>query len=128
PTEARCHPTAPDPGRVSQPHGRRPPLTAPRPHSRSGQLAGSGGASGPNRAAGAASIKQPDGLGLASPPKSGEAGGRMNDRLGRCLIERTRLTEHLELSEARLILLLAPAGYGKTSLARQWVQGDKRAG
>src|SRR5213596_3189729 len=56
PTEARCHTTAPDPGGVSQPHGRRPPLTAPRPHSGSGQLAAA--APPANGVAGAASNKR----------------------------------------------------------------------
>jgi len=36
------------------------------------------------------------------------------------IIERPRLTALLAESGARVILLMAPAGYGKTTLARQW--------
>ncbi|HEX6761959.1 MAG TPA: hypothetical protein VF094_04080, partial [Gaiellaceae bacterium] len=43
-------------------------------------------------------------------------------RRERGLIERPRLTKMLDECEARVILLLAPAGYGKTTLARQWVK------
>jgi ATP/maltotriose-dependent transcriptional regulator MalT len=39
----------------------------------------------------------------------------------RFVIERPRLTRLLDESQARLIVLLAPAGYGKTTLARQWL-------
>jgi ATP/maltotriose-dependent transcriptional regulator MalT len=39
------------------------------------------------------------------------------------LIKRPRLTTLLDESEARVILLVAPAGYGKTTLARQWLEG-----
>jgi len=35
-------------------------------------------------------------------------------------IERPRLTKLLDEARGRFILLLAPAGYGKTTLARQW--------
>jgi LuxR family maltose regulon positive regulatory protein len=37
------------------------------------------------------------------------------------IIKRPRLTKILDDSEARIILLCAPAGYGKTTLAREWV-------
>jgi LuxR family maltose regulon positive regulatory protein len=37
------------------------------------------------------------------------------------IIKRPRLTRLLDESEARIILLCAPAGYGKTTLAREWV-------
>src|SRR5689334_19576705 len=37
------------------------------------------------------------------------------------IIKRPRLTKILDETEARIILLCAPAGYGKTTLARQWV-------
>jgi ATP/maltotriose-dependent transcriptional regulator MalT len=45
-------------------------------------------------------------------------GGRRDQRI----IERPRLIEALDQIEARTILMLAPAGYGKTTLARQWSQ------
>ena len=35
------------------------------------------------------------------------------------IIKRPRLTKLLDESEARIILLCAPAGYGKTTLARE---------
>ncbi len=45
----------------------------------------------------------------------------------RRIIKRPRLTRLLDESNARLILLVAPAGYGKTTLARQWLaQGPRR--
>ncbi len=43
-------------------------------------------------------------------------------RRQRRIIERPRLTKLLDECEARIILLLAPAGYGKTTLARQWAK------
>src|SRR5438132_8812880 len=42
------------------------------------------------------------------------------------IIKRPRLTKLLDESGARIILLCAPAGYGKTTLAREWVDGDRR--
>jgi ATP/maltotriose-dependent transcriptional regulator MalT len=41
---------------------------------------------------------------------------------GRRIIERPRLIKLLDETDARTILLLAPAGYGKTTLARQWLK------
>ena len=41
----------------------------------------------------------------------------------RHIVKRPRLTRLLDESEARIILLVAPAGYGKTTLARDWVSG-----
>jgi ATP/maltotriose-dependent transcriptional regulator MalT len=37
------------------------------------------------------------------------------------IIKRPRLTSLLDESKARIILLVAPAGYGKTTLAREWL-------
>jgi ATP/maltotriose-dependent transcriptional regulator MalT len=37
------------------------------------------------------------------------------------LVERPRLLEKLDGSDARIIALIAPAGFGKTTLARQWI-------
>jgi LuxR family maltose regulon positive regulatory protein len=39
---------------------------------------------------------------------------------GRRIVERPRLTRLLAETESRVILLVAPAGYGKTTLAREW--------
>jgi LuxR family maltose regulon positive regulatory protein len=49
-----------------------------------------------------------------------QAAGKSIVRRGRVIIERPRLMKKLDESTARTILLLAPAGYGKTTLARQW--------
>jgi LuxR family maltose regulon positive regulatory protein len=38
------------------------------------------------------------------------------------IIERPRLTRQLDACGARVILLIAPAGYGKTTLAREWLR------
>src|SRR5436190_19869741 len=38
----------------------------------------------------------------------------------RHIIKRPRLTRLLDEAEARVLLLVAPAGYGKTTLAREW--------
>ena len=46
---------------------------------------------------------------------SGEGGAR------RHIVERPRLTRLLEGVEAPIVLLVGPAGYGKTTLARQWL-------
>src|SRR4249919_616629 len=39
----------------------------------------------------------------------------------RHIIKRPRLTQLLDETEARVLLLVAPAGYGKTTLAREWL-------
>lgn len=43
----------------------------------------------------------------------------------RRLIERPRLTRLLDGSEGRIKMLVAPAGYGKTTLAREWLRARK---
>jgi ATP/maltotriose-dependent transcriptional regulator MalT len=43
------------------------------------------------------------------------------------IIERPRLTRLLDDTSARVIMLIAPAGYGKTTLARQWLANRKHA-
>jgi len=45
----------------------------------------------------------------------------------RHIIERPRLTRLLDETTARVIMLVAPAGYGKTVLARQWLKGRSHA-
>ena len=42
------------------------------------------------------------------------------------LIHRPRLVRLLDETQSRHIVLVAPAGYGKTTLARQWFTGQKR--
>src|SRR5437867_223262 len=44
----------------------------------------------------------------------------------RHIIERPRLTRLLDETSARVILLVAPAGYGKTTLAREWLANRSR--
>ena len=44
----------------------------------------------------------------------------------RHIIKRPRLTRLLDEAEARVLLLVAPAGYGKTTLAREWVTARNR--
>src|SRR5438105_4221883 len=43
----------------------------------------------------------------------------------RHIIKRPRLTRLLDETTARVILLVAPAGYGKTTLAREWLAGRR---
>jgi LuxR family maltose regulon positive regulatory protein len=53
------------------------------------------------------------------------AAGQANPDRGaaarRHIIERPRLTRLLDQTQARVIALVAPAGYGKTTLAREWL-------
>ena len=44
------------------------------------------------------------------------------------IIKRPRLTRLLDEAGARITLLLAPAGYGKTTLAREWTEEQERVG
>jgi LuxR family transcriptional regulator, maltose regulon positive regulatory protein len=48
-------------------------------------------------------------------------------RRERTIIERPRLLRLLDETSAKTVLLLAPAGYGKTTLARQWAKTLQRA-
>lgn len=50
------------------------------------------------------------------------SGAQTRKSRGRRIIERPRLMALLDGTEARAVLLVAPAGYGKTTVARQWVQ------
>jgi len=45
---------------------------------------------------------------------------------GRRIIERPRLTRLLGESQSRILLLTAPAGYGKTTLAKEWLASSGR--
>ena len=45
---------------------------------------------------------------------------------GRRIIERPRLTQLLAESQSRILLLTAPAGYGKTTLAKEWLASAGR--
>lgn len=46
-------------------------------------------------------------------------------RARRHIIRRPRLLKLLDETKSRIILLVAPAGYGKTTLARQWVDDSR---
>ena len=50
--------------------------------------------------------------------------GESSSKLGyeRRIVRRSRLLEALDGAEERTALLIAPAGYGKTTLARQWLE------
>jgi LuxR family transcriptional regulator, maltose regulon positive regulatory protein len=59
-----------------------------------------------------------------------EAGQANPDRAAaarRHIIERPRLTRLLDQTQARVIMLVATAGYGKTTLARQWLEDKPHA-
>src|SRR5262249_35814139 len=49
-------------------------------------------------------------------------------RAQRHIIERPRLTKLLDVADARVVLLVGPAGYGKTTLAREWTSKRGRRG
>ena len=44
---------------------------------------------------------------------------------GRRIIERPRLTRLLTESESRVLLLTAPAGYGKTTVTKEWLASTR---
>ena len=47
-------------------------------------------------------------------------------RPGAALLARPLLVQRLTESEAPLVVICAPAGYGKTTLVRQWAAEDER--
>jgi ATP/maltotriose-dependent transcriptional regulator MalT len=56
--------------------------------------------------------------------------GESKDRVlpgRRHIIKRPRLTRILDESNARVQMLVAPAGYGKTTLAREWLENRRHA-
>src|SRR3954452_16387813 len=52
---------------------------------------------------------------------AGSTQSKRTPRPGR-IIERPRLIKQLDAAEAPVILIVGPAGYGKTTLARQWTR------
>ena len=53
---------------------------------------------------------------------------KLDEPPARHIVKRPRLTKLLDEANARTILLIAPAGYGKTTLAREWTtQRGRRA-
>lgn len=59
----------------------------------------------------------------------GEAGGSTDSLTRResHIIARPRLTRLLDQARARIVILVAPAGYGKTTVAQQWLSGRRHA-
>jgi ATP/maltotriose-dependent transcriptional regulator MalT len=53
---------------------------------------------------------------------------RLDATSQRHIIARPRLTKLLDGADAGKILLIAPAGYGKTTLAREWTDQGGRTG
>jgi LuxR family maltose regulon positive regulatory protein len=53
--------------------------------------------------------------------EAGQANPESGPAARRHIIERPRLTRLLDQTQARVIVLVAPAGYGKTTLAREWL-------
>lgn len=58
---------------------------------------------------------------MGYPPRMTEQQEQAISVANRHIIERPRLTRMLDETTARVIMLVAPAGYGKTVLARQWL-------
>src|SRR5918995_2876378 len=134
--EARRAAAPADPCRVSRPHGRRPTRARPRrrPVPRRGLTAKVPVATGERPRAPPlwtmTAGRQPVMLSErdAAPAGTMNEGTRDEQSLGRRhIIERPRLTRLLDECEARVILLVAPAGYGKTTLAREWTTGSERS-
>jgi DNA-binding CsgD family transcriptional regulator len=57
-------------------------------------------------------------------PESTMAGIETVEAARRYIIKRPRLTRLLDNANARILMLVAPAGFGKTTLAREWI-GDR---
>jgi ATP/maltotriose-dependent transcriptional regulator MalT len=49
-------------------------------------------------------------------------------RTNQRVIKRPRLTRLLDAAPSHVLTLIAPAGYGKTTLAREWIGSDERRG
>src|SRR5690349_10264802 len=68
----------------------------------------------------AATLRSAPRLAVLPPP-------RPHDALGEGLVARTRLVRRLtEIHDRALALLVAPAGYGKTTTLLEWAQHDRR--
>ena len=139
PAEARRAETAPDPTGV--PRADRPRIRSREASDRKRRLRGTDGPvpapPRPGRAGGHGSSpsRRQEGdddtvcaVDLRRPPTRGEGAGWRRRRSSthrstrRHIIERPRLLKLLDETEAKIILLVAPAGYGKTTLARQWLR------
>jgi LuxR family maltose regulon positive regulatory protein len=59
--------------------------------------------------------------------EAGQANPEPGTAARRHIIERPRLTRLLDQTQARVIVLVAAAGYGKTTLARQWLEDKSHA-
>jgi len=59
--------------------------------------------------------------------EAGQANPEPGAATRRHIIERPRLTRLLDQTQARVIMLVAAAGYGKTTLARQWLEDKSHA-
>jgi LuxR family transcriptional regulator, maltose regulon positive regulatory protein len=59
--------------------------------------------------------------------EAGQAKPTRETAARRHIIERPRLTRLLDQTQARVIMLVAAAGYGKTTLARQWLEDKAHA-
>jgi LuxR family maltose regulon positive regulatory protein len=57
----------------------------------------------------------------------GEGSATSQEIKRRRIIQRPRLLRMLDEAQGRIRMLIAPAGYGKTTLARQWVEGKDAA-
>src|SRR6185295_18902224 len=65
--------------------------------------------------------------GLRHPSLTMGEGTAKQELKRRRIIERPRLLRMLDGSQGRIRMLVAPAGYGKTTLARQWLEGKRAA-